>query len=478
MPDPTAGSVLAGNTSQPAPPPDSSSLPVNSGQPPIAPAAAPTAPAPVAQTPAPQHDHHTAFGMAVKNLGRLLQGQETTYVPNPQTGQVDEVTRPARPGAVFSRLLLGALVGGAAASAPTGSKDGEGRHTTGGFLSGVARGGAAAQANAQTQDAAKFERAREQVRMGQENQRLTDEHMLHQATAAHLTAQTTSLAHQMHLQDAEQIEKHNAAARAYATFLTDNGALPGKVSIGGDDPTNTARASDLAAAFTKDPSILKASSPDYVRHFVLTTDASELRPVTDASGHLGWQKEDGSPVNMADVGTVKILDVPTRTFKTQTMVEGSAINKARGQKIVDESKRYSLSPEGMSTLYSLNLSDANKKSLSAQRDAAARKSNAAAAKAGGADKATEDAIKSQINIAKSELTAANKSLDDDAIKAAQEKLNDLYGQLEGLKKKPQAKPTVPKGKALVYDPQGTPHYVDRQKLNSFLKDPQFKGWYQ
>lgn len=34
----------------------------------------------------------------------------------------------------------------------------------------------------------------------------------------------------------------------------------------------------------------------------------------------------------------------------------------------------------------------------------------------------------------------------------------------------------PAGKTTVYDPQGTPHYVNSDKVDKFLKDPKYKGW--
>jgi hypothetical protein len=165
-------------------------------------------------------------------------------------------------------------------------------------------------------------------------------------------------------------------------------------------------------------------------------------------------------------------------------VPGATINQLRGAAIVDPEKNYMLSPEGLSSLYSLNLSDMTKRSQANQRNAAAKKSNAAAGKGSGDNKATEQAIRSQISIASKQLTAAQKSLDDDATKAAQDKLNDLYGQLNQLKTKSaktqsgQVKPTAPKGKTVVYDPQGVKHFVDANKVKQFLADPQYRGWHE
>lgn len=391
MLDMSPGAVLTGpdSNSQVPSSPDISNLPAASGQAPTmqTPVQGPAAPAQPTAT--PDMLHHSVLGRAIKSLVGAIHGTETRYQPN-STGGVSEIQTPAKPGAIFRQLLAGALIGGAVGSEPVGSKDDEHRRSVGGFLGGFSRGAAGVAQNAQQRDQAAFERAKQQVTMSQEAQRSSDEHTLHQATAAHLAAQTVSLSHQMHLQDAENIEKHNAAAKAYAQALTDSGAIPGKVSINGGEPTDTAKASDLAAAFVKDPTILKASSPDYVRHFVLTTDPSELRAVTDSSGHVGWQKEDGTPANLADVGSVKILDVPTRTFRTPGMIPGSQINAARGQKIVDDDKTYSLTPQGMSALYTLNLSDANKRSLSAQRDASAKKQTAQASASGGTRVAGSD----------------------------------------------------------------------------------------
>lgn len=36
--------------------------------------------------------------------------------------------------------------------------------------------------------------------------------------------------------------------------------------------------------------------------------------------------------------------------------------------------------------------------------------------------------------------------------------------------------TPPAGKATLYDPSGTPHFVDEKLVDQYLKDPQYKGW--
>jgi hypothetical protein len=474
MPDMSPGAVLTGQDSNSQVPssPDISNLPAASGQAPTmqTPVQGPAAPA---QPPATADMvHHSVLGRAIKSLVGAIHGTETQYQPN-STGGVSEVKTPAKPGAIFRQLLAGALIGGAVGSEPVGSKDDEHRRSVGGFLGGFSRGAAGVAQNSQQRDQAAFDRARERAKLTQEASREQDEHVLRQANIAHLNANTVALQHHMHALDEESLEKKNAASRSLIKSMTDAGATPAQISIDGKS-LDTIPATDLAAEFSKNPGLLNGPAGTH-RVFIDTTDAGELH----WDGKT-WRDDSGNVPNMAQHSSVRAFDVPTNTMKTPRSVPGATINQLRGAAIVDPEKNYMLSPEGLSSLYSLNLSDMTKRSQANQRNAAAKKSNAAAGKGSGDNKATEQAIRSQISIASKQLTAAQKSLDDDATKAAQDKLNDLYSQLNQLKPKQggQIKTTAPKGKALVYDPQGAPHFVDRQKLSAFLKDPQFKGWHQ
>jgi hypothetical protein len=68
--------------------------------------------------------------------------------------------------------------------------------------------------------------------------------------------------------------------------------------------------------------------------------------------------------------------------------------------------------------------------------------------------------------------------------AYQYQINDIKGRLGGAGAQTTgagtltAKPVAPSGKTVVYDPSGSPHAIFSNKVDDFLKDPQYKGWHQ
>ena len=324
-------------TAPPAPP-----APVNGG---IVDAAQQTAPpsqpAPQAQPTSNQPTngsaddaHHSLLGRAIKHVISATEGVDYQADAN---GQVKPV--PAQPGSFFRRLVAGMLVAGAA---------GAGQKT---FTGGFGAGAQAASAQGQQIDQQKYARAQQAVKDRQEQSRIDDDVLMHKAQIAHLNLQIADWQHNQHAADQETVERHNAAARAYENQLTDSGGSLAKLSINGK-PTDTFSASDLASAYVKDPSI--AHAPDgYGRHFVDTTNLSELH----FDGEH-WTDDGGNPVSMGANSTIRAYDLPTSTFKSYRQVSGAEINKIRGAEIVDSNKNYSVSPEGLSALYTLGVKEA------------------------------------------------------------------------------------------------------------------------
>jgi hypothetical protein len=343
-----AGGVLAG---PPAPP---------SQTPPPDPNAAP-APQQIDPATAANIAHSASFGQAVKNLLGSLHGQQTVYRANPQTGQVEATTVPTRPGKFFRDLLAGALIGGAA------SGGGEG-----GFVGGFARGGTAAMQDQQQQDQQAYERARQAQSDSLEKQKADDEHTLHMATIAHLNLQMAAAQHELHNLDQQQLDKKNASAKAYEDSIKNtDGAQPVKFSVGGQN-IDSMTAPEFQTAFVKDPSILHASSDDYVRHFVDVNDATELHN----AGPGRWVDDAGNNIRLADNTTIRAYDIPTRTLKTPQQVPGSTLLKIRPslEGSIDPNHSYSVAPEALSALYTAELKDnaeaartAAEKSLADQR---------------------------------------------------------------------------------------------------------------
>jgi hypothetical protein len=292
---------------------------------------------------------HAVFGKAVKSLVGSLNGTQTTYRANPETGQVEQVDVPQRPGGFFRNLISGMLIGAAAGGERPTDKDG--RPIGGGFAGGFARGIGANINSRQQQDQQAYARAQEQVKNQQEQRRLTSEETMHAAMTAHENIQTASILHNMHVVDQENVDKHNAASRAYQQSLVDSGALPAKLSIGGK-LMDTVDGTTLQQAFIKDPSIMQASQ-GYQRHFISTADLTELH-----YNGKEWTDDSGNPVNIGKNIQIRAYDLPNDTLDKPRQYSGKQINAARRQKIVEDDKNYTLTPHAFSAIYTLGTKEA------------------------------------------------------------------------------------------------------------------------
>ena len=176
---PTPGQMLMGQPQQPDP--------QIVGNTPLAqrlaqiPSGPPQQQAPTQQQPAPPTPQQAdaAKHHVLGKVTSFLFGQTT----DSNTGErVQE-----RPGRLFRSLLAGALLGGAMGS--EGPRAGSG---VGGFLTDVARGGNAVQQQTNQRQQEALQRSQEQQRLSLEEQRAADEHNLHQATTAKITAETAA----------------------------------------------------------------------------------------------------------------------------------------------------------------------------------------------------------------------------------------------------------------------------------------------
>jgi hypothetical protein len=378
--------------------------------------------------------HHALFGKAIKSMVNSLNGTETRYQANPQTGEVEEVTVPNKPGQFFRNLLSGMLVGAAAGAG--GETDKEGRPIPGSrtFTAGFGRGVNAIRQQQQFQDQQQYERAQNNLKSGMEREKLDDEEVWHSALTAHESVQTADLLHNMHAADEKTVENHNAASRAYQQSLIDAGAIPAQLNIG-NKPVDTTDGNSFVAAYTKDPSIAHAA-PGYQRHFISTTDLSELHYDGEH-----WVDDSGNPVNLGKHIEIRAYDLPTSTFKTPIQRSGKEINAARRQKVVDDDKTYSVSPEAMSGLYTLGSKEAaedartsNQRSLANQRDKQNKQIAEVTAKRNEAIAKANHNYYSTINANPANQENATKERDE-ALKAADE---SYQSELKALGIKPNA----------------------------------------
>jgi hypothetical protein len=396
---------------------------------------------------AADNSHHALIGRSVKALFGSLNNSQTTYSTDPSTGQVTEQQVPQKPGSFFRNLIGGMLLGAAAGS--QGTVDKEGKVTGGGgFLGGLGRGGSAVMQARQQQNDSSFKRAQEQLKAQMEAQKQSEEERYHAALTAHENIQTAEILHNQHTADETSVRTHNAAVRAYEDNLIASGAQPVQLSINGN-MSDTVDGTTFQAAYIKDPSIARAATPGYQRHFLSTTDLSELHYEGGS-----WVDDSGKPVNLGKSMSIKAYDVPTATMKTPVQTSGKDINAARRQRIVDPSKTYPVSPEAMSGLYTIGAKEENEKARTAATNSRADKANKlnqqtsqieakrAAAKAK-ANLTYWSRINSNPLAADDEKTGEKGTASrerDEALKAADDAYNTEMGVLRGTDSQPNVLP--------------------------------------
>lgn len=350
--------------------------------------------------------HHSALG----KVASVLLGKEVQYKVDPNTGAVIPVKVQRSPGEFMRSLVAGALIGAAAGF----------QHPQGGFLGGAAQGGAAVIQDQRAWD----EQARAQARQSfkdaqdiQQNQRAkqaaADEHMVHQATAAHLTAETVAFHHLQDSHDQEALDAKNKAAKIYLQTFEAAGAKPAPIPVNGKVPANGAyNASELSAALTKDPKIL-FGAPGTVRHFVDVNNASDVEYIEGK----GWVNASGEPANMTKSTLVKVFDVPEDMFKKQLHHTGSEVNAIVGFPLVPEDQLdhdFSGTLDRWTNLYTTNLKNLNQKAQADQREGAAAKAKAQANNAGKPKTGTPGEIDRALAAKNAAISKANAAYNDPA----------------------------------------------------------------
>jgi len=393
----TPGQVLAGSPppqqapqQQTPPPPQVQDAPLNSRQGPgLSPSGFPQQqPRPTPQQAVDQH--HKALG----KVTNFLFGREL----DPDTGQPVKQS----PGSIFRSLLAGALLGASA-----GLKEGHGA------LGGLAAGGVAGMQMRDQQAQQAQAQADRRKKMSMEEQAAADEHLVHQATAAHLTMETVTAHHLQEWHDQEAVDAKNKAARLYMKTLEDAGARPAQIPVNGKIPANGEYAApDISAAITKDSQVL-FGSPGTVRHFVDLHNASDVEYVPGK----GWVNDSGEPANMTANTIVKVYDVPESLYKTPIHHTGKELNTIVGYQLIpkdQEEHEFTMPLNAVADMYVQNLKNANQKAQADQREGAANKANTAAKKSNGPKPATQAQFDGAV-VRKSKAIAAAQALYDKSI---------------------------------------------------------------
>lgn len=295
----------------------------------------PQAPDPAAA----QAQHDAMFG----KIAKQILGMQNNYSTDANGTLVNNLT-PQKPGQLFRSLLGAALIGGAAGAS----------HPEQGFVGGFARGGAAGVQQAQQNDQAQKQQAQTDFENNQKVQQETRQNTLMQATLQQMHSEQIARQATSDLASQAAHDKHNAASAALVTNLTNAGGVPAIIPVG-DTPASEFTAPDLAAAYVKDPSILHGPQ-NFVRHFVDTTDSSDL-----SFNGTHWVTSDGTPVDMTSRTSVKAIDVPINAMTTKIPTTGKDINAAYGGKLVNTDTTYQMSPLDMDALNSKRMSTAKSK---------------------------------------------------------------------------------------------------------------------
>jgi hypothetical protein len=411
--------------------------------------------------------HHSALG----KVASVLLGKEVQYRVDPNTGAVVPVKVQRSPGSFMQSLVAGAILGAAAGF----------QHPQGGFLGGAAAGGAAVIQDERAWDEQARARALESFKNAQtiqqnqrEKQAAADEHMVHQATAAHLTAETVAFHHLQDSHDQEALDAKNKAAKIYLQTFEAAGAKPASIPVNGKVPANGAyNASELSAALTKDPKIL-FGAPGTVRHFVDVNNASDVEYVEGK----GWVNASGEPANMTKNTLVKVFDVPEDMFKKQLHHTGSEVNAIVGFPLVPEDQLdhdFSGTLDRWTNLYTTNLKNLNQKAQADQREGAAAKAKAQANNAGKPKQGTPGEFDRAIVARDAAIAKATAAYNDPANLRLYRKADELARVKAEAQATYEARVKQLKGAKggqgfNVTDPKGVVHtFTDQKSADAFKK---------
>lgn len=358
------------DTDNPTPAPDASQLPVTSQAPPPS----PTTAQPPAGAPNPVDQNHNFLGRAVRHVASALEGKQVSYQPDPETGDIKEVVQPRKPGGIFRDILLGSLIGGAAAQSNPNRES---------ILGGAATGGAAEHQFQQADDSRAKVRAQDSAQLqkqaADQQQAKQDQSDVAAATVAKSTMSTLDFDHHANLHNPDQIKAHNLSSDVLMDTLKKNGGTtPNIVGPDGKDLNSTPdNGGKLLELFNKDPQSVMQAPEGYHRVPITQVDTNGLK-------HDGnqWLGPDGKPVDLSDRTTFHLVDIPNTSWNKNVVLPRSAVNDVAGAQIAQGDGKGTVSTTlgGVFGLHLKNIDQMN----SARRDlyASPKDDNEAAAMAG------------------------------------------------------------------------------------------------
>jgi hypothetical protein len=268
-----------------------------------------------------------ALGRVIQHFGHALEGKQTVYTPDPDTGTVQAQVVPRKAGGFFRDLLTGALSGMAAASEPTAHPSG---------AAGLARGFTGAQANQQAQQDRSRNQAQDQAAQGFVKKQRTEAETLAAATVAHDTMSSLQIGHFVPHYNDEEVSDYNKSVDTVRNVLMQNGGQESQVPGNGEKGNGPA----LMKALNADPTLM--SGPEgFHRISSITYD-------TDGLQHVGHQWVDPAtgkePTDWNDRATVNLTDIPNAVWGKSVTLPGNVIQDVapnNSSLVKDPKKEYS-----------------------------------------------------------------------------------------------------------------------------------------
>lgn len=412
--------------------------------------------------PNPVSARHRALGMLAE---KIFSGGTTQYSVGPD-GKIQKTFVKDTPGSVFRNLLGGALMGMAA---------GSGAHD---FASGAGRGASAVMQSSNEQDKQRYERAQQAQTAQQQQQNIDEQRKYREAMIEKMNVENLRAEADLNLRTQEFIDNRNDRERELQGRLEEMGAQPLPILVGGKDINGKVGNGKDFMARVNQGGVDSVKGPAGT-HTVLTNTVD-----TDGISLKGgkWVDESGNEVNLEDRTAHTLYAVPDDLWhQRSTIRKGSELLKLAphlGQ-FIDPNAAINPTWGDVLSVVSKDATEANEQAEVDRKKALANRANAQAgvARGKGAAKSSdnEKAIRDQIRIAQGQLNAALKGPvpDDDGAKAAQEKLNGLFAQLDQLKTKPPLRQTtghnanaVAPGFVRFRDSQGGVHDIPSKNLKA------------
>lgn len=335
--NPGAAAILGGGTPQQNAQP---SAPAQSQ--PAQNQSAPSQPASPAQL-SPSDKKAHIIGRFAQHIKNSLEGQQTVYTPDPNTGTISETKVPRKAGGFFRDLLGGMMTGLAAASAPSDHPSG---------AAGLGIGFTAAQNYRQNQQDVARNNAQNTATQGYVKKQRNEAGTMAAAAVADNNMSSLNIGHHVgHFSD-DELDQHNQSTEALESVLTKNGGQLAQVD-GNGKPGN---GPTLMQAYNADPTSIMTAPDGFHRVASVSYDTDGL----EHKGHFWVDPKTGQEPDWNQRATVNLIDFPNASWGKSVTLPGSVVQDLAPNLDIaqDRKKNYSTT---VGSLFALGLK--NKKQM-------------------------------------------------------------------------------------------------------------------